>query len=327
MTPEEQAAADAKVAETAVVEETPSAEAIEEEQVLQAAFEAGLTGAEIEPTEKTPPADANQDTPRVEDVPNVEEKVETPAPVEPVLAKITEAQFQDILAKSKTVDEVRSGMEKLRGDAFGKIGGLERVLKQLQESTPVGQAIEVTDKDLEEIREEYPDLTVKLAKVFTRVLGRFKGTGAPAPGQTDEAFAERVNSLADARVAHVLQEREERAKAEAAEALTSMHKDWREVIGPKDSDTNFRKWLKTQGQEYEEEVLDSWNPRVLSTAIRKFKTHEETQTKKPAPPANGQDARSRRLAEAIPARGGAAPPAGPQPKTLEDEFLAGLNSR
>jgi hypothetical protein len=200
----------------------------------------------------------------------------------------------------------------LYGDVYGKIGGLDRVLKQIQEATPVGQAIEVSDKDLEELKEEFPDLTAKLAKGLTRVLSKFKGTAQPGavqtPVNTDEMFA-RATQAADARVAT---SQEAILRKVAVDRLTDRHEDWQEVIGGSDATTPYRTWLQSQDPVYRTKIFGSWDPREIGKSIDKFKAFEEevkkTTAQAPVAPPKGQNARSQRLAQAITPRGSASAP-------------------
>lgn len=319
MTDVEQKAEEARLAEEArVKEEQDAAEKLaKEEAEANAAFESGFTGKPIEPTGDATPAGEIEEEPEKPEV--------KPAPVVelPKLAQITEVQFQSLMANAKTVEDVKSAMEKRFNDAFGKMGGLERTLKQIQDATPVGQAISVSDEDLAELKTEFPDLTANLAKGLTRVLGKMKGT-APAPTFDPASIDERVNSLVEARVS---QEREATLKAVAVERLTDRHENWREIIGPKDSTTPYRQWLAAQDPVYQATVLDSWDARVISKSIDAFHTFEkEKQKKKPASPKpNGSDARNQRLAEAVLPKGNAAP-SKPQQLTAEEEFEAGFKS-
>ena len=148
MSPEEQAAADLVTAQT---EEA-------------AAFHSEIQDVPVTPTEPVvPPVVAA--VPEVVPAPVVTPEVVTPPPTP---YQVTEAQINDLVTKARSVDDLSVTLGKvhasLYGDVYGKLGGLERVIKQLQESTPAGQAIEVGDKDLEELKEEFPDLTAKLAK-------------------------------------------------------------------------------------------------------------------------------------------------------------------
>jgi hypothetical protein len=255
--------------------------------------------------------------------PPVQETKEFEAPPIPepdvVYAKITDAQFQKLLNDVAGAQDARTAVEKVRGDAFGKIGGLERTIRQLQESTPVGQAITVKAEDLASFG-DMPDIAVKLAEDLTKVLGKFKGT-SPAPVVIDqEAENVRITTLVDQRVA------KERLAIEhkfALERLADRHEDWETVVGPPTEATPFRTWLHAQGVAYETNVLQSWDPRVTAKALDTFKAQsKKTVTVPPKSPVNE---RAQRLAEAAPSKGHAPAPQRPKAKTLTEEFNSGFN--
>lgn len=215
--------------------------------------------------------------PTVTASPVIETVTQTPVVQETVIpvdapATISDAQFKELLAKVGSIDEIRSAVEKLRGDAFGKVGGLERTLKSLQDSTPIGQPIEVSASDLAELEAEFPGLNLgpSLAKGLTRVLSKMKGAGAPSLTR-DEMAAE-----LDARAQRDDIARQEEHKQIAFERLTDLHEDWQEVVGPANSTTEFRTWLKKEGAEKEAAFLNSWDPRHIAKVVTSFKERTRT---------------------------------------------------
>ena len=300
----------------AVIQETiENPDDVLTEEASEALFESGYTGA---PTENPPP---DSQPPVVSEPEVAAAPKEEPATVVPP----TDAQLQEVLAKVKSVDEMKSAIEKLRGDAFGKLGGLERILKQLQEST-TGQAIEVTAADLSELETEFPGLNLgpSLAKGLTRVLSKVKGPAGKM------LTPEEVTAQIDERLKHEALVREEERKKEAVERLSEEHEDWQTVIGPPDSTTEFRTWLKGLGEERETAFLSSWNPRYVSKVLSEFKVSKKPSNVPPTPPTqpvngSGKDARQQRLAEAVPAKGGGLPPAKSRKTEEEAAFEEGFS--
>jgi hypothetical protein len=305
------------VIEEPVVAEESDEQILARQQEEAAAFESGYSGTVIPPTDT--PAD---DTPK-----EPEAKVEvapTAEPVAPAPTSLTDAQIKDLLAKVGAIDELKGGLEKLRGDFFGKAGGLERTLKQLQESTPMGQPIDVKPEDLAELEADFPGLNLgpSLAKGLTRVLSKMKGTGpAVTPGLTPEEIDARIAARGRQEAAVLI---EEERKRNAAERLTDLHEDWQAVVGLPDSQTAFRTWLKGQGTEKEQAFLSSWNPRYIAKQLTAFK---ESTRVAPKPSPNPNDTRAQRLAEAVPPKGGAVPM--PKSKRTEEEeaFEEGYKNR
>lgn len=314
---------DPEVHEPVVVE---AAELDEREAEL--AFASGYEGSATTPTETSPPVDvattsAEHTNPSTEDS-RVSDAVST-TPISEPSVSLPESQLRDLLTKVNSVDEIRAAIEKLRGDAFGKVGGLERTLKQLQEATPAGQAIEVSASDLAELESEFPGLNLgpSLAKGLTRVLSKFKGTGAPVVGITPEELQAHLN----VRAQQDAEFREEERKRQAAERLTDLHEDWQHVIGPVNSQTEFRTWLKGQGAEQETAFLSSWDPRFIAKTLTKFKSAKQAPPIVPKPATSGKDPRTQRLAEAVPAKGGGMAPAKSKVNEEELAFEAGYSGK
>jgi hypothetical protein len=308
------------------VDDIPTDDVIVDEPVADVQTEAEAAASLAEGFASTPESDNSEEvtlTPAAGDIPEVvaPEVVEVPSTPEPevVYAKITDAQFQKLLNDVAGAQDARTAVEKVRGDAFGKIGGLERTIRQLQESTPVGQAITVKAEDLASFG-DMPDIAVKLAEDLTKVLWKFKGT-SPAPVVVDqEAEDLRIATMVDTRVA---KERLAIEQKFAVERLADRHEDWEAVVGAPTQVTPFRTWLKAQGSAYETNVLQSWDPRVTSKALDIFKAQAK---KVVAAPAKAVSDRAARLAEAAPSRGNAPAPARAKRKTDKEMFDEGFNS-
>jgi len=310
---EEQKAEEQRLtAEQEEAEKKAAAEAVE----AAAQFEAGFSGKDLadpKPTEKeTPPVEGEVKEPETE-------KVETPEVKEPEikLAQVTEEQLNRMLSYGASIEEIKGHIEKQFGTAFGKMGGLERVIREIQAATPAGQAIEVSETDLAELKEEFPDLSTKLAKGLTRVLSKFKGTAAVAPETFDP---NQVNPIVEQRVNEArVQIKQELAR----EQLADLYPTWNEIVGTKESNTEYRKWLIKQPADYQKKVSESWSPFVVADSIDKFYEAKEKEKKAaPVKPA-AKDQRKERLAEAVTPRGTAGVRA---TKNDEDEFLEGYQN-
>lgn len=286
-------------------------------------FTEGFSDEKVEPTAEE--KKAAEDKAAQEEADRVAAEAAAKA-AEPVLAKPSEQEFQALVKKANTVDEVRALAERVRDTANGRLGSLEQTIKKLQEATPIGQKIIVTPEDFAEIGKDLPDHAKMLADGLTRVLSKLTGTATsavPAVVETPEQFEERVNRIADERMAKREQARIDLAQKEAREDLSLAHPDWETVIGPKDSATDFRQYLDTQPPLYKKRILNTNDADVLSEALTKFKTLQEEKKKVPVPTTSE---RTERLKEAVPARGGAAPPSTHRTKTPEEDFAEGFNS-
>lgn len=291
---------------------TPVSDPVIEEVVLDeaaedAAFGSGYSGEPTPtPTESTPPvAETPPTTP------------ETPPAPEPVV--ITKEDWSKIQAEAASIADLRQDITKRFDTTFGKMGGLERTLTQLQQNTPVGQPIVVTEDDLQELKNEgFPDLTSSLAKGLTRILSKFKGTGPVTIPEPIDVKAQ---------VEPFIQERLQAAKAEwrqetAIERLTDLHPNWRDIAGPEGSQTEYRQWLATQPDGAK--VLESDNPREVARSLTAF-LEQKKAAETPKPPAKPAT-RSQRLAEAVPAKGGSGAPPGQTLPSEEEQFEVGFKT-
>lgn len=302
--------------EEVIAEEPVIADEADDAAAL-AEFEGGFTGTETKPDdvpaiEKTPEAGVTEEA-VIAEVPKVEE---VPQPK----ASLTDEQVEKLLATAGSLDEVKAAVDKLRSDAFGRVGGIERLIKTLQESTTEGAAIEVTVDDLKEVGEEYDLLTPRLAKSLTRVLGKLKGTKSSVPSMTKEEIETRANEIANTAAAT---EGSRVMTAMLHNQLAMLHRDWRDVVGPKDSDTEFRRWLKATPDK-EREALASTDPNYLADVITEFKETKKKPAPKPTPV--GKDPREDRLREAVPVRGGGGKPPAPKQQTAQEQFEEGFRS-
>jgi hypothetical protein len=242
---------------------------------------------------------------------------------EPVLAKITEPQFLDLVKKVNSVDELRQLAEKVRDGVNGRVGSLEQTIKKLQEATPAGQAIVATPEDFAEIGKDLPEHAKMLADGLTRVLSKFKGTASSAPSESAAEFEARVIRVADERSAQREQARLKTEIAEARETLALVHPDWEAVVGAPESGSAWRQWLRTQPATYEKKMLHTYDADILAESLTKFKTIQ-AEGGKPKP--KETNARSERLREAVPIKSGATVPNTKREPTDEEAFAEGFTS-
>lgn len=203
---------------------------------------------------------------------------ETPEPEaqpEPKFRQITEDEWTALQSRAAEVEALKATLEKSTGTAFGKIGGIERQLKELS-SAGVRLSKEKIDRlrgDLPEIAELFDELQVKAAP-------------AAAPDLTEV----------------VAQAREEARRAAREEALAEVHEDWREVTaGPE-----FAEFVRKQGQAKVDEITKAsaeWNHRVIGKALSEFKA---TKAKAAQAEASKQIQRDR-FSQAVAPRGTASP--------------------
>lgn len=201
-------------------------------------FDSGFADA---PTAETPPAE--------EPPPVVADPVVEAAP-EVKYRQVTEAEWGDLESR-------RAEQAKKLDQAFGKMGGLERTLSEIQKATPAGTAVELTDDTVAELAEAFPELGGLVLTSLKKMASKMKGTGSPAaatldPQQIEAAVTTRLIAL-------------------QTEALEDDHADWREVTGAPDSNNAYRQWLAAQPADYQQKLVSTNSAAVISKSITKFK--------------------------------------------------------
>lgn len=273
-----------------------------EEQVVPEATEDDFdAGFSIEPPAAT-------QTPAASEA-SAAEPTEPPVATEaPKLAEMTEDQFRALLDKAEQVDTIQTSLAKQFGTAFGKIGGLERVITQLQSQTPTGIKVEVTDDVVEELSKEFPEIGALQLAAFKKFAEKISGTlGAPVTAQAPQTIdTDAIKS--------------QMKRENAEEELNDQHPGWQQIVGfpdatGKEPDNPFRKWLNTQPVDYQVRVKNAFSPVVIGKAITAFNDAEK-KAKVLA------DARRARINAGVTPReqAGAVTPS----KTEDDEFNAGF---
>jgi hypothetical protein len=234
-------------------------------------FDAGFAGLET-PTEtpETTETQVAQDAPE-----QVTPAPETPAA--PEYVQITKEELQGLKAGAAAVEELRATLASQNDKTFGKIGGLERLVKELQSTTPAGEAVELSEEDMAEFAQEYPELANMQRAVLNKALGkiRLRGTG------TAEGIApEKLDELVTQRLQPALQEVNTQVeRLVESRLLAKDHPDWREVVdaGNPESKNAYRTWLATQPAAYQSQVNTSTDSGVIGESITKFKASVKTQ--------------------------------------------------
>lgn len=190
-----------------------------------------------------------------------------PAADEPKMAQIPEDEYRKLLDSVAKIEGIEGALEKQFGTAFGKIGGIERVLDQLKSSAPAGGKIELSKEVVAELAAEFPEMAELQYKTLQKLVDvlntRPPAPEAPAAAQPSPVVVDEA----------AIEKRVRRTIAE--ETLDAFDEKWRETIGLPDSkgaipDTEFRKWLKTQPKEYATKVESTYSAAVLTDALTKF---------------------------------------------------------
>lgn len=221
-----------------------------------------------------------------------------PAAAAPEYVQITADQFSELMAKAKEVDNLKSTPQRI-DQAFGKIGGIERILHDLK-NQPTGQPVKISEEDFAELQSEFPELASLHAKGMQRVLDKIK-----VPGVDPAAIETMVGQQA----------------AKVRTEVIDSHLD--EIV-----DGDWRAEVKTQAfeefigkQKPEVQALqESSNLRDAAKLMRLFKAHRDAPPpQKPAAPST----KGRVIAAAVAPRGTTA---APMASSEDDDFNAGFKS-
>lgn len=280
----------------------------EETAALDAAFEAGFSGA---PTE-TPETESKESS-ETKQEDQKEQQQEKQA--EPEHVQITRQEWDALQSKLSEIDTLRSSNDK----AFGKIGGIERIIQQFQQQTPSGQQVEITDDDLKELSAEYPELAQGMLKSLQKIAGKLKGTGGAAPIDPSE-----IEKIVDARTAAKMRPDEQ----SELEVLHELHPDWHQTIW-KDQQAGvkqpeFAEWLNTLPKSIARKFENSMDGEYIASKLSQFKawSAEKKAAAAKAEADKQQSSKTKtntRMAAAVQPRSGGATKT--QAATTEDEGL------
>lgn len=271
-------------------------------------FEAGFN-AEPSTGTTTPPADATQAT-------AVDESSNAPAaPAEqpkPEYVQLTKQERDDLMAKAAQLDEYRSEHTKKLDQAFGKIGGVQQLVAQLQAATQAGKQVTVSEEDFEELKSEgYEDLAQMTAAGLNRALAKMslKGTEGDAPKFGEE----QAKALFTQHGAELRKSLKDEVRQELAEeALTEKHADWKDVLNkPEFAEWSAKNKVADRKDRTGALFADSLIPSFIGDIITDFKASQKQ-----------VNARKDRLAAAVPPKGTGGHASSTQE---EDEFSKGFN--
>ena len=249
----------------------------------EAAFAAGFDDDTTATPTETPAEQQDTDT--------QQEASTAPAePAAPEYVQLTKAERDELMG-------LRDQAQRQFGTAFGKIGGIERTLQQLNS----GAQVEISQEDIDALKDDFPPLAAALEKV--RNLRALPGGGVDQ---------EQISNLVAERVSAVKQEFELRF-------LAKDHPDWKQI----DADPAFAQWVAAQPDEFKQtlaQASQSYDSSVVSDAMTKFKQSRKAAPATPA--ADRATAWKSRAAAAVTPRGSGGGAAGDS----TDPFLTGFNS-
>lgn len=325
-TPEEVAAEEARLqAEHDAAEAQAKADAEQitaEEAEAEKAFAAGFEHTEYVESKKedaNPPEATNEGVENPDATQSPEQKRDEAKPEQ---ASITKDQADKLLGLLTQHQEFKGSVEKQFGTAFGKMGGLERLLKEMQASKSAGQPVKLSKDDLKELKDAgFEDLIDKLIPGLERALTKVNVAPAAAP-TFDEAAVQKV--LAEDRLRQTAQ-----LQQQCVADLNEMVPEWRSIVGdPNGPQTDWRKWLAKQPAHYKKRIENSWIGSEVAESIFRYQSDVAKATDEAAKAKAKKDnpeseSRKERLAEAVTKRSS---PARETQKSDDEMFAEGFKS-
>lgn len=273
-----------------------------------AAFSGGFSDADEsapQPTDTTPPVEAEATA----------ELPEVPAEPAPEFVQVTKAELEELKASAAKITTIEAALTKQHRDTSGRMGGVEQTLKELRSAIQQGHAVDISEEDFEELKQEFPDV----AKMFVAGMNRAasKRKGSAAPGTTPalvfdpEKIAEIVNGTVEQRVEAKFIEREQ---VSAMKTVTKAVPDWRQIRDTQE----WKDWVMAQPDEKRTMILDSWDPDELIPVFNEFKERNKPASPKPPAPSPKRN----RFADGVQPRSVSGTTAQP----VEDDFDAGFKA-
>jgi Arc/MetJ-type ribon-helix-helix transcriptional regulator len=237
-----------------------------------------MAGFESDPTETPDRTEQPQDeTPAA---------AEPPQQAAPKYAQITEDEYLSLKATAAKIPEIEARFQQQQDKAFGKIGGLERLI---QESRASGGGL--AKEDVDQFRGDFPELASVLDKMV----------GAKQSFNADEVVKPAITEL----------ERKWEMRA-----VKRAHPDWQEVSQSQD----FRAWAAAKPPEFQQQLAVSWDSDFLADTLTEFKQARKAPA---APPPPKGSSRKDVLASAIQPRGSVAHQGGNDEDEFTAGFNAG----
>ncbi len=315
----------------AVEHDTLASAMREEEAAMRAEFAAESEGTGTPPTADALPADTSHEP--AESVPEQTTQATDPSAASvapaatvsvPEPVQLTKAQLDQLTGLLQAMPEIQASLEKVRRDTFGRIGGIEGLVKQIQSATPSGESVVLTREDFlsddasRDVLDDFPLVFDTIIAGVNKALskGKVKGTAQPAAPVSvpAEVVPQTIPSTTQTPATPA-------TRANAEDEMEALREDWTRIIGPDPlvvpgvAPTPFRQWLATQPEPYRQKVLMTESPLILNAAITKF---EQATVPAPTPQApDASHARRARLEAAIPLKGDGRAPAGKEAQTEE----------
>ena len=240
-----------------------------------------FTDDPITPEVLTPEQEFEKSFAETTDIQQAKEPETAPeTPIRRIYEDMSDDELKDIFSKARQVDELNERLTKTHKDAFGRIGGLEKTVKELKEAKSNPQQVNIS-KDLFKNLAEYlgddseiPDALAKDLSALQLGIPMTPNLDIDAKLAAQEAkFAERQKELMDKLL--------ETKRDLEVRLLSFQHPDWEEINTVPEKTQEFIDWqmtLKPQDRQVLESASNNWDAKTLSSALTKFKDWKAKKT-------------------------------------------------
>lgn len=246
-------------------------------------------------------------------------KESTPEPQGKSSGEIEDDPFKDLNPKVRDllaeIPDLKRNAQALHGrlaPTQQKLAQVERELAEarrlLAERTPAAAPPAPEASELEQrVRGELPEVADLIREQVAKALGTVREpAAAPAPPAAAPAAPEPTV--------------EEDPLREQKARLTQAHADWIETM----NSTDYKLFVAAQGADFQERVMSSSDPDVVSDSLTKFKTHRD-QAQRRTPESDDAARRNNRTQRGV-VPSGRTPPGDPGAMTEHEAFLTAFNA-
>lgn len=283
-------------------------------------FLAGIDSSTETPSQQEP-QEETQPEPQAEPAAPVVE--ETPAQE---FVQITKADWEAMQARAADIDTLKAAQEKLAGTAFGKIGDLQRQLKE----TETRRGTAPSEASFAKMKENYPELAADLQEVFTSMSA---GPAAIDQEAIDRLLTERLDA---ARQEDRLEALETVVPGWLNDVKTASFNDWmatRPDWKPQYADKEYTDLIRRNPNSELSKLIKanpsspvaqffSSRPSDAAALVGAYRK-DKSAAVEPAKPAAPSTRKQQLAAATTPKSTGARAPV----QTEDDDFMAGIRSR
>ena len=155
--------------------------------------------------------------------------------------------------------------------AFGAIGSQQQAIRHMQALNAKAEHGTLTEEDLSELTETYPEIAEPLLKAYTKARARAQAQPTPQPAPPSPQPSP-TQSISRATANDVIEEAGYRIETKM---LAQKYPDWEAKV---QNGTPFRSWLGRQQEDYRRKTEETASPIELLAAFDKY--HAQIKSRK-----------------------------------------------